>query len=150
MKKLVLVGSYTKSYLIFRYDLLKELIRNNYEVYCLINDYDKLTIKKLQDIGVHTRQVSLKRNQIGLLSDLSYLWRLHKLMTEIKPSIVLSYTIKPNIYSNIVSFFSKKEFKSFCLITGLGFFANRPNTIKEKILFWLYSLKNNTDLKVVI
>ncbi|MGL5235575.1 MAG: glycosyltransferase family 4 protein [Empedobacter falsenii] len=130
--KIIVISSYTRSLITFRYDLLKYLVENNYEVYALGPDTDVDSTKKLESIGVKYKQFYLKRNGLNPLEDIKSIKNLRKIFEEIKPDYILPYTIKPVIYSNI----AKKglNIKALNWITGVGFYGNPTTNFKEKLV----------------
>lgn len=130
--KIVVICSFTRSLINFRYDLLKYLVENNYEVYALGPDNDINSIEKLESIGVKFRQFYLKRNGLNPLEDIKSIKNIRKIFVEIKPDYILPYTVKPVIYSNI----AKKglNIKAFNWITGVGFYGNPTVNLKEKLV----------------
>lgn len=132
MKKIIVISSFTESLVNFRLDLLLFLKKEGYDVYALGPDQESNTMNILQSIGVTFKQFYLKRNGFNPLEDLKSIKNLHEIFKEIKPDYILPYTIKPVIYSNI----AKKglPIKSINWITGVGFYGNPSNSIKEKLV----------------
>lgn len=132
-EKIIIVSSYSKSLINFRIDLILDLIKNNYDVYCVAPEEDDEVFNVLKNINVSYYSLNLERNGFSIGKDLNYCYRLFFLIKKIKPNLILSYTIKPVIFSNIVSLFFLGKVKSFSLITGLGFYGNPKKTKKEKL-----------------
>jgi glycosyltransferase involved in cell wall biosynthesis len=65
------------------------------------------------------------------LNDLILLFKLFKIFKKQSPDIILSYAIKPVIWSGLASKFCKTDF--YALITGLGF-AFQGTSFKRKLL----------------
>ena len=66
-------------------------------------------------------------------------------MKDIKPDIVLSYTIKPNIYGGIAS--RSLKIPQIANITGLGTATENPG-ITQKFIVWLYKIAFKKTKKV--
>ncbi len=131
-KKILIIGNTIKSLLNFRGKLIESLIQNNYKVVVASGGYDLQLINKLNDMNIEYRNFSLKRHSLFLFSEFITLYHLFKLFFIVKPDIVLSYSIKPNIYTGLIKYFFKKII-FFSTITGLGYSFQRTN-FKRKVL----------------
>lgn len=82
----------------------------------------------------------IDRRGINPFKDYLLYRRYKKIIKEIKPDVVITYTIKPNIYGSLAA---KKKSKYFVNITGLGSAFQKKGLLK-KIIILLYkkSLKN--------
>jgi len=84
---------------------------------CFIAPYDKKYSELLKkEFNFHNINIDAKG--INPISDFKTMISLYKLYKKIKPDMVLNFTIKPNIYSSIVS--GIIGIKSINNITGLG------------------------------
>lgn len=81
---------------------------------------------------IHT---PIDRRGIRPLKDLSLFFRYLKLIRSVQPDIILSYTIKPNIYGGLSSRLYRKAF--FANITGLGS-AFQGNSLLKRMVCFLY------------
>lgn len=131
MKKIIVISSFTKSLVLFRLDLLKSFVANGFQVYALGPDYDENTKDILESNGIIFINYNLERNGINLVKDFKTIVQLRKIFKRIKPDIILPYTVKPVIYSNL----AKKglSIKSLNWITGLGYYGMVSNDFKSKI-----------------
>ncbi len=75
------------------------------------NQYDEL-------LNVPVHYLSGESKGINLLKEIFYFTKLFFLVTKLNPSLIMSFTIKPNIYSAIISKIQKR--KNIISITGLG------------------------------
>lgn len=116
----------------FRKELLLELTKTN-EVYASVPEgpYQK----ELEEIGVKLLTTNFNRRGINPFSDLSLLKKYVKLLKEIKPSIALTYTIKPNVYGGLAC--QKAKIPYIANITGLGT-AVETGGLLSKISLMLY------------
>ena len=100
----------------FRLNLARNLKESGYDV-CFIAPYDKKYSELLKkEFNFHNINIDAKG--INPISDFKTMISLYKLYKKIKPDMVLNFTIKPNIYSSIVS--GIIGIKSINNITGLG------------------------------
>lgn len=116
-----------------RLALIKELIKQKYEVVIVaqILNFEK----ELNEFGCRVIDVSIGRHGKNPFSDLKLL-RMYKRIFKIeKPSIVLSYNIKPNVYGGMAC--AKYKIKFMPNITGLGTALEYPG-LMQKITMKLY------------
>lgn len=127
----------------FRLNLARSLRDNGYEV-CFIAPYDKKysELIKKEFKFIH---VNIDAKGINPINDFKTMVSLYKVFKEISPDIVLNFTIKPNIYSSIVT--AVKGIKSINNITGLGTIFIKE-TIVTKIARLLYKVSLATNSKV--
>ena len=120
------LGIYT-----IRHDLVKA-ISQEYDV-TVLTEVDNSF--KDGDLDKHVRFIDVGRSVLNPLTALKYNSRLHKALKEIKPDVVLTFTIRPAIYGNIVT--SKLKLPTISTITGTGPLFE-SNSISYRIARWLY------------
>lgn len=99
----------------FRKELITELL-GEHEVYIAVPDGK--CIEKMVSLGCVFCETPLERRGMNPLKDLKLLNRYGKFMKEIRPDLVITYTIKPNIYGGLVCRWKKIPYA--VNITGLG------------------------------
>jgi galacturonosyltransferase len=101
----------------FRKEFIEQLLRDGYDVYVSLPPADENA--RLTEMGCTLIEAPpIDRRGANVLKDLK-LWRFYrKIMKELGPAIVLSYTVKPNIYGCLAS--RKLGIPQICNITGLG------------------------------
>jgi len=100
----------------FRRELIEELIKKNNEVFISLPGGE--FVKELVNMGCVFINTKLSRRSINPFSDLKLMFEYIKIFREVKPDVVLTYTIKPNIYGGIICRITKTPYISN--ITGLG------------------------------
>ncbi len=132
MSKIIVIGSYAPSLINFRGPLLSEMKNLGHEIITFAPEIDKKTSESLKTIGIKSRSIPLNRQGMNIIKDIILIFHLISLFKKEKPSIVLSYTIKPVIYGSIAAKIAGvKSINS--IITGLGFtFINTSS--KSKLL----------------
>jgi len=124
----------------FRLGLIRALRQNGYQV-ILIAPYDEYS-EKLKKEGFIYHHININNKGINPLDDMRLIYDFYKLYQKIKPDILLSYTIKPNIYSSLAA--KKLNIPVVNNITGLGtVFLN--NNVSSHIARWLYKLSINKN-----
>lgn len=127
----------------FRKELLQELLHpGSYierrkaepcKVYVSLPDGE--FIPELNKIGCEFINTPLDRRGMNPLKDLKLLNQYRKMLKRIKPDIVLTYTIKPNIYGGLLCRLSKTTY--LANVTGLGT-SIENSTIMSKIILLMY------------
>lgn len=133
MKILVLANDNIGLYK-FRKQLLEELIKKN-EVFISLPNGDCIPL--LQNIGCKFIDTYVDRRGINPITDLKLLLNYLSILRKVKPDLVITYTIKPNLYGGIVSRFLKVPYAMN--ITGLGTAFQNENLIKKLVCF-LYKI----------
>ena len=118
----------------FRKELLEKLIENN-DIYISL-PYGEL-IEQLKNIGCKYIETDLDRRGLNLFKDLKLLRQYKKIVKQIKPDLVITYTIKPNVYGGLVCRLKKIPYA--VNITGLGT-AFQNDGILKKIATFLYKV----------
>mgnify|MGYP000005748382 FL=1 len=116
MKKIAIVLNSAWQGYNFRLNLARELKNNNYDVSFLALEDEKYSSKLKKEFNFVN--IDFNAKSINPFNDLKVCFSLYKVFKTIKPDIVLNFTIKPNIYSSIISKILK--IPSINNITGLG------------------------------
>ncbi|MDC0561209.1 glycosyltransferase family 4 protein [Bacteroidia bacterium] len=119
----------------FRLSLIQDLLENGHEILAVAprDGY----VDKLEELGVKCYHVNLNPKGTNPITDLNLVYQYSKLFRLIKPDLILSYTIKPNIYGNIAA--SLLRIPTINNISGLGtiFIKNSIATYIGKFLYKL-------------
>ena len=123
----------------FRKELIEEFIELEHEVYISLPNGPK--ILELEKIGCKYIETTVDRRGINPINDLKLLFKYIKIIMNIEPNYVLTYTIKPNIYGGIAC--RIKKVKQIANITGLGTALENKGFL-QKIAIFLHkiALKN--------
>ena len=103
----------------FRSELVEELLNNNLKVYFSVphkSSHDK--VKLLEKMGATHIHTPIDRRGINPLEDLKLILEYRKIIKELAPDLILTYTIKPNIYGNWVA--NYYNIPSIMNVTGIG------------------------------
>ena len=99
----------------FRRELLEVLCGNN-EVYVALPDGEYT--EKLKEIGCRYVPFEFNRRGINPIADFKQILDYRKLIKKVRPDVVLTYTIKPNVYGGIACRLTKTPY--IVNVTGLG------------------------------
>lgn len=138
MKVLILANNDVGLYN-FRRELIEKLIQERHEVYISLPKGER--VEKMVKLGCEFLETKIDRRGTNPFKDFKLLLRYNKILNKINPDIVLTYTIKPNIYGGIAC--RKKKVHYICNITGLGTATENKGLIQKVILFlYKVALKN--------
>lgn len=116
MKKILILVNHDVVIYNFRKELVERLLKDGYEVY-ISSPYGE-RINDLLEMGCKHIDVKIDRHGTNILEELKLLYYYKKVIKEIKPDVVLTYTIKPNIYGGMACRMLKVPY--IANITGLG------------------------------
>jgi glycosyltransferase involved in cell wall biosynthesis len=139
--RVLLLANFGMGLFNFRKELLVELIRLGNEVYVSLPNDEY--VPKLKGLGCKYVESRLERRGTNPINDMKLLFQYIKVIKCIKPDVVLTYTIKPNIYGGIACSITKTSYLTN--ITGLGTAIENSGLI-QKITLSLYrlGLKNSS------
>lgn len=135
MKKILILANSEKGLYNFRRELISNLLEEGNKVYISVPTGEKA--KMLSDMGCICKETSVDSRGKNPIKDFNLLLKYRRLMKEIRPDIVLTYTIKPNIYGGIASRHFKIPY--IANITGLGT-AVEKGGILSKLLKVTYKI----------
>lgn len=133
MSKVLLLGNSDLVIYNFRMELVERLLADGHHV--VISAPYGERIEELTRIGCEYHDIKLSRHGINPLEELELIRTYRKLMKQVRPDIIFSYTIKPNLYGAIAARQLKIPF--IANITGLGT-AVEYDGILQKVTVLLY------------
>lgn len=139
MNKIILVLSNSFGGLhSFRKEVFQAYKEKGYEVYisCPIGK-DKLKADWFEGIGCKIIDTRFNRQGMNPIADFNLMLTYRKQIKEIKPDVVLSYTIKPNLYGGMAC--ALCGVPQLANITGLGAAVEYPGMM-QKLTIALYML----------
>jgi glycosyltransferase involved in cell wall biosynthesis len=116
--KILLIGSLAESLVNFRGPLIADMIASGHSVVAAAPGIAAVA-NRLTALGAEPVETPLARAGLNPLADLAYGFRLRAIMKQHKPGIVLTYTIKPNIWGAFAA--RSLSIPSFAMVTGLGY-----------------------------
>ena len=117
MKTIILTSSIADSLYLFRRELIERLIKDDYRV-VVVCAYSKLYIEWFLGSGCEYEEIKVNRHGKSPINDLLVFIQYIKIINKTKPDIILTYTIKPNIYASLACRLLKVAYINN--ITGLG------------------------------
>lgn len=129
MKKILILANSSGGLYDFRNELVKRLLEN-YGVTASLPDQVKT--KELEAEGCRIIHTPINRRGMNPLEDLKLLLSYRQLLVTEKPDLVLTYTIKPNIYGGMCC--RLKRIPYVTTITGLGSNFQKQGFLKQMII----------------
>lgn len=130
MKKILILANNASGLYDFRNEVLLSLLEE-YEVHLSLPDGDE--VPQLSEEGCILHDTKLDRRGMNPIKDSKLLWHYFKLIKKIKPEMVLTYTIKPNIYGSLCCRILKIPY--LVNITGLGSAFEGDGFVKKLVVF---------------
>jgi glycosyltransferase involved in cell wall biosynthesis len=117
--RVLVAAGFTESLINFREALLREMVERGHEVHASGPERVEKVLRRLRQIGVHFHQLPMQRTGMNPVRDLHSLASYLRLVRDIKPDVVLAYTIKPVVYGLLAARMAGVA-RRYALITGLG------------------------------
>lgn len=133
--KVLILSNFGMGLYKFRKELIQELINYGHEVFISLPNDEYIPL--LESLGCKYIESEVDRRGTNPIADLQLLTTYIKIINKIKPDIVLTYTIKPNIYGGIACRITKTTY--IPNITGLGT-AIENEGLMQKITLSLYKV----------
>ncbi|MFM8635757.1 MAG: glycosyltransferase family 4 protein [Planctomycetia bacterium] len=150
-QQVLILASYAPSLLNFRGPLLRDLGNAGHTVHVAAPDFDLALREGLEQMGAEVHETPLDRQGTGVLPDLRYFRVLRDLIRKTRPDLVLTYTIKPNIWGAFAAFLCGAP--SAAMVTGLGYaFTGKggfTQRISRFVAIVLYRLATSCNRVVV-
>ncbi len=101
------------------YDFRNELVEALLEKYKVVVSLpDEVKTAQLAEEGCEIHHTDINRRGMNPVQDLKLLQSYKKLLRQVKPDLVLTYTIKPNVYGGMAC--ASMGIPYFATVTGLG------------------------------
>ncbi len=140
MGKILILANSASGLYDFRNELIRQLLQE-YEVYISLPDEEKAP--ELAREGSHVIHTSIDRRGINPVRDMKLCGEYFRLMRKIRPDVVLTYTIKPNIYGSMCCRLMK--IPHLANITGLGSAFENGGMVRKIVIFLYRTALKNAD-----
>lgn len=134
MKKILFLANHFITLYSFRKELIKKMVEDGHEVILSLPESEEN--QYFVDLGCKIVPTEIDRRGVNPVKDMKLIRFYKKMIAEVNPDIIFSYTIKPNIYGTMAS---NGKYKQVCNITGTGGTFLEKNFVSEiaKILYRL-------------
>ena len=146
MSKILILANHYNTLRIFRRELIKKLAELGNEVLISIPPAEKQEIDTLESYGSKVIITDMERRGMNPVKDISLLNRYKKLLREVNPDKVITYTIKPNIYGSIAC--KSLKIPHYCNVTGLGSAFMADGGLMRKLVSMMYKFSMNKAVKI--
>lgn len=133
-KKILILANNASGLYDFRNELLLRLLKE-YEVHVSLPDEED--VPELAEEGCIVHHTFLERRGMNPVKDGKLMIQYLKLMRDVQPNAVLTYTIKPNIYGSLCC--RLKKIPYIVNITGLGSAFEEDGMLRKLVVF-LYKI----------
>ena len=134
MKRILILANNDVGLYKFRKELIEELLKN-YKVYISL-PYGEF-VPELIKLGCDFFDTKINRRGINPIADFKLMLEYRNILKKIKPDVVLTYTIKPNVYGGMMCRFMNVPY--IANITGLGTAVENDGALQKLTLF-LYKM----------
>lgn len=144
-KKVLILTNADSGLYIFRKEILKEVVHPGSILFdrkagsceVVIAAPEGKYSEDLRKLGCRTVDVSIDRRGMNPIKDLGLIHKYKTILDKERPDVVLTYTIKPDIYGGFLC--GMKKISYISNITGLGTSIENNNTM-SKIILLMYRL----------
>ena len=137
-KKILFLSNHYITLFFFRKELIKRLCERGHQVY-LSMPYDERQ-SFFEDMGAKIILTPMSRRGMNPVEDIKLIGNYRRIIKELDPDIIFSYTIKPNIYGTLVT--NRLGYRQVCNVTGTG-----ATFLKESALAKLSRLLYRLSMK---
>lgn len=135
MKKILILANKDITLLYFRKELIEKLVSEKNDVTVCFPKSDK--VSEFINMGCKFIDIKMDRRGTNPVKDMGIIFNYLKILKETKPDIVLTFTIKPNLYGGFACRIKKIPY--IANITGLGT-ALQNEGLLQKLTIFLYHI----------
>ena len=135
MKKILILANKDITLLYFRKELIEKLVAEKNDVTVCFPKSDK--VNEFINMGCKSIDIKMDRRGTNPVKDMGIIFNYLKILKETKPDIVLTFTIKPNLYGGFACRIKKIPY--IANITGLGT-ALQNEGLLQKLTIFLYHI----------
>lgn len=128
---ITIIGNNSDGIYRFRKDLIKKIVQLNHKV-SILTPFD-FCIEELNQLKINLIETKLNRRSMNPFSDLILIFKYFTFLKSNNPDLVITYTIKPNIYSGLVCRLLRIQYVAN--ITGLGTTFQNKGFVKRVVIF---------------
>lgn len=142
-KKILILSNHFITLYSFRKELISKLVEDGNDVYISMPQSDENCF--FSDMGCKIVETPVDRRGVNPIRDFGLICDYIRIMRELQPDIIFSYTIKPNIYGCIASNLTNNI--QVCNITGTGATFLKKSVVST-IAKMLYKISVKKSYKV--
>ena len=130
MNRILIIANDESTILNFRREIVAQFVQSGFDVtvcYPLAENTESIA-----SLGCKVEHINVSRHGKDVLKDIKFLFDCKKLIKTHRPDIVLTYTVKPNIYASIACQQTKTPYLNN--VTGLGSILQNGGALSKLIL----------------
>lgn len=134
--KILLIGNQASTIILFRKNVIEQLVSRGVSVHVLTMDYDSEKFQQISQFGAVPEQYHFSRSGMNPLSDMINTFALSKKIRNIDPDVVFSFFPKPVIFGTLAAKLAGVK-RIYNLLEGLGFCYTahlKKDSFKKQIL----------------
>ena len=136
--RILILANYDLGLYKFRKELIEELLNRGNKVYISLPDGE--LVRPFEAMGCTFIDTPVDRRGINPKTDYSLFLHYKKMMKDVNPDLIITYTIKPNIYGGIAARLAGKQYA--VNITGLGTAFENPGMVRTIVVnLYKFALK---------
>ena len=130
--KVLILSNYANGLILFRKEVLQAFVNKNWETVVSVPMDENCS--KISELGCRLCPTELERRGMNPVKDLKLLFTYLGLLKQEKPDVVLTYTIKPNLYGGLACRIKRVPY--LMNITGLGTSLENPGLLGKVLLIF--------------
>ena len=130
MSRILILANSSSGLYDFRNEFVEALLKENQVFFSVPDD---VKTKELTDEGCQVIMTPINRRGVNPAEDLKLYRIYHNMMKELQPELVITYTIKPNIYGGLCA--GMRRIPCIATVTGLGSAFNKRGPFVWFIVF---------------
>ncbi len=132
-RKILILGNVARILYLTRFEFVTSLLEQGHKVF--VSMPRERGFDEFQKAGCHVIATPIDRRGINPLKDFSLLLRYRRMIKRIRPDVIFTFTVKPNLYGGWLA--SKFHIPYYPTITGLGT-AIQNYGVLQKLVLALY------------
>ena len=133
--KILIICNYSSGLYTFRGMLIQELVKRGHIVKAIVPETSDQNEKKAEEnikrLHCGLKRIPMERRGMNPIHDLKLMKEYLKTVSKMRPDIVLTYTIKPNIYGGLICRILRVPYA--VNITGLGTAFQKDGMLKKMV-----------------
>ena len=144
-KKILVIGNCYYVVFRFRKELIKRCVDEGFEVWTAFPDGSHGEKERGSDtaqrLKCHFSEIKTARRNFNPVDEIQLYLALRKLICQIRPDLILTFTIKPNLYGGILA--HKYQIPFMMNITGLGSALGKDGFLSQILQnFMIHNMKS--------
>lgn len=134
--RILFIGGVASSLGNFRKELITTLVNNGHDVSACSGEPDPWATEQLKTLNVKYFPVALHRTGKNPIVDVIGCIEIYKIIKQVQPDIIFSYTIKPIVWGGVAAKFSRTH-NLYAMVEGLGMPFMPQSDLKSRVTSWL-------------